>query len=132
MTTLVPWIRVLFLAALAAYLLGVLLQASLAGVALFVKPTGDFDLHRQFGYLVHLAGLGAFVLGLLSRPGRPLLWWLIAFGVVAFIQPLLPLARDDMPYVAALHPVLAIVSFALGLRILTQTAGWLREVGRTA
>jgi hypothetical protein len=132
MANLVPWIRALFIAALAAYLVGVLLQATLAGVALFVQPTMNFDVHRGMGYLVHLAGLGAFVLGLLSRPGRPLLWWIIAFGVVAFIQPLLPLARDDMPYVAALHPVLAIVAFAIGLRILTQTAGWLREIGRTA
>jgi len=132
MANLVPWIRALFIAALAAYLVGVLLQATLAGVALFVQPTGDFDLHRQFGYLIHLAGLGAFVLGLLSRPGRPLLWWLIAFGVVAFFQPLLPSTRDGMPYVAALHPMLAIVAFGLGMRILTQTVGWLRQVRQTA
>lgn len=130
MAKLTPWIRAAFVAGLGLYLLGVLLQATLAGWALFASPGEDFEPHRLMGYLVHLGGIGVALLGLLSRPGRPLLWWILAFGVVAFIQPLLPILRTDVPYAAALHPMLAIVTFWLGLRIWGETSGWLRNFGR--
>ena len=130
MAKLTPWIRAAFVAGLGLYLLGVLLQTTLAGWALFASPGEDFEPHRLMGYLVHLGGIGVVPLGLLSRPGRPLLWWIIGFGVVVFFQPLLPVLRVDMPYVAALHPVMAIVAFWLGWRIWSETSGWLTKFGQ--
>ena len=63
MAKLTPWIRAGFVAGLALYLLGVLLQATLAGWALFASPGQDFEPHRLMGYLVHLGGIGVILLG---------------------------------------------------------------------
>jgi len=55
------------------------------------------------------------------------LLWTGALFVVQGIQPLLPLLRGDMPWAAALHPVLALVVFWLGISIGLQAWQLVRE-----
>ena len=108
--------RWLFLAMVWIYLAAVLYQVFLAGSALF-GPDRSFETHIGLGYLLHLVPVLLIVVAFVAKVGSPLIWWTVALLVVQFIQPLLPMARGDAPWAAALHPVLALVIFWLGITI---------------
>jgi len=102
-----PWLAWLFVVA-------VLVQAFLAGLAIF-GATDGFDLHIEFGYTV----IGLLTLGVLlaavvgGLPYRQIGLSLLLL-VLYVVQTALPSARASAPVLAALHPVNAIVLFALG------------------
>ncbi|MBI2762277.1 MAG: hypothetical protein HYX54_00750 [Chloroflexi bacterium] len=104
------WLAWLFVAA-------VLVQVFLAGLAIF-GATDGFGLHVDFGYtvigLITLGVLLTAVAGSLSRREIGLSLLLLVLYVV---QTALPAARASAPVIAALHPVNALVLFALGLII---------------
>ena len=108
--------RWLFLVSIWAYVAVVLYQVFLAGMGLFGAER-DFELHRNLGYLIHLSPIPLIILAAIARVGRRTLLWTAALLVVQGIQPLLPMLRGDMPWAAALHPVLALVVFWLGISI---------------
>lgn len=118
--------RWLFLAMIWLYLAAVLYQVFLAGSALF-GPERDFETHIGLGYLLHLVPILLIVVALIARVGQPLIRWTVALLVVQFIQPLLPMMRGDLPWAAALHPVLALVIFWLGINVGLQAWRLLRE-----
>jgi hypothetical protein len=90
---------------------GVVVQVFLAGLGIFGAES--FDAHESSGWIIHTAAIVLFLLALLGpRTGRAIG---LSFGLLALmtIQIMLVGARDDTPYLAALHPVLAL--FVLGL-----------------
>jgi len=102
-----PWLAWLFVAA-------ILVQVFLAGLAIF-GATDGFGLHIEFGYTV----IGLMTLGvLLTAVAGGLPRWDIGLSllllVLYVVQTALPAARVSAPVLAALHPVNAIVLFALG------------------
>ena len=93
--------------------LGVVVQVFLAGLGIFGAES--FDAHENFGWMLHTAAIVVFLLALLGpRTGRTIG---LGFGLLALmtIQIFFVGARDDTPYLAALHPVLAL--FVLGLAV---------------
>jgi hypothetical protein len=108
--------RYAFLGLVWIYLAGIVVQTFLAGAALF-SPGRDFELHRSLGYILHLVPILLLVVALVGRVGRPIIWWTVGLLVVQGIQPLLPMLRADMPWAAALHPVLALAIFWLAISI---------------
>ena len=90
---------------------GIVVQVFLAGLGIFGAES--FSAHTGFGWILHTASIVVFLLARLGpRTGRALG---LGFGLFALltVQVMLVGARDDAPYLAALHPVLAL--FALGL-----------------
>ena len=118
--------RWLFVAGICLYLAAVLFQVFLAGMALFGTER-DFEAHRNLGYLIHLSPIPLVLVAAAARVGQRLLLWTAALFVVQGIQPLLPMLRGDVPWAAALHPVLALVVFWLGLTIGLQAWRLVRE-----
>ena len=118
--------RWLFLVMICGYVAVVLFQVFLAGIALFGAER-DFETHRTLGYLIHLTPIPLILVAAVARVGSRLLLWTAALFVVQGIQPLLPMLRDDLPWAAALHPVLAMVVFWLGLTIGLQAWRLVRE-----
>ena len=86
------------------------IQVFLAGVGLF--GAGTMAGHRDFGYLLSLLPLFLVIAAAVARAGQ-LVRLSGALLVLTFVQTLLPLVRQDLPLVAALHPVNALVLFAL-------------------
>ena len=90
---------------------GVVVQVFLAGLGIFGAES--FSAHEGFGWTLHTAAIVVVLLAIAGpRTGRAIG---MGFGLLALmtIQILLVGARDDTPWVAALHPVLAL--FVLGL-----------------
>jgi hypothetical protein len=98
------------------YLVGIVVQVFLAGMGLF-GAARDFEPHIGLGWLLHLVPILLLVAAAVAKVGQRLIWWTVALLVVQFVQPILALARDDVPVVAAFHPVLALVIFWLALTI---------------
>jgi phosphoglycerol transferase MdoB-like AlkP superfamily enzyme len=93
---------------------GVIVQVFLAGLGVFGAES--FDAHEGFGWMLHTAAIVVFLLALVGpRTGRAIG---LSFGLLVLmtIQIMLVNARDDTPYLAALHPTLAL--FVLGLALL--------------
>ena len=112
----VSYARNAFVGLVWLYLAGIVVQTFLAGAALFT-PERDFELHRYLGYLLHLAPIGLLIVALVGRAGREIITWTVALLLVQGIQPLLPMLRADMPWAAALHPVLVLAIFWLGVTL---------------
>ena len=96
------------------------IQFFLAGIGLF--GAGTMAGHRDFGYVLSLLPLFLVVAAAIGRTGR-LVWLSGALLVLTFVQTLLPLLRDDLPFVAALHPVNALVLAGLTAAIGRRAAG---------
>jgi Family of unknown function (DUF6220) len=104
-----------------------LLQFFLAGLGVFrAKPHGSehlyessaFDAHRAVGDVTQIVALLILVAAVLAR-GRVRLS--LALFVLAVIQGVLPSLADDVPGIAALHPINGLVLIAIA-HFLTRPA----------
>ena len=111
-----------------AFLVGLVVQVFLIGLGLFAD-SGAVKLHVDFGYILHLFPLLIVIAAAVARAGRRRILQAVALAAIVFVVPLLPLFRADVPVLAALHPVLALLAFgaAVGVAIaatrFTQAGG---------
>ncbi|MEO8638547.1 MAG: DUF6220 domain-containing protein [Chloroflexota bacterium] len=98
------------------YLAAILFQVFLAGIGLF-GVAKDFEPHVGLGWILHLVPVLLLIVAAVGRVGSRLVWWTTALLVVQFIQPILATLRNDLPLVAAFHPVLALIIFWLAFTI---------------
>jgi hypothetical protein len=94
---------------------GLLIQIYLAGAALFGVTT--FQPHRALGEALAGAMLLLLVVALIARPGRRVIGMVVALTVLTIVQISLPSLRGDVPWVAALHAVNAVVLVGLTINI---------------
>jgi len=96
------------------FVAAIVAQVVLAGLALSnLGGSGDFSGHAEFGYTwVGLAALAVLVTALAARRPRRDVAIVIGLFVQYIVQTLLPAARGSMPFVAALHPLNAMLLFA--------------------
>lgn len=97
------------------FVVAILVQVFLAGAALLqLGGDGDFRTHIDFGYTgVGLAALAVVVTAAVARVGRRRIGISVLLLVLYIVQTSLPYARQDVPAIAALHPVNALILFAL-------------------
>jgi hypothetical protein len=99
------------------FLATLVIQVFLIGLALFDDESFR-ETHREFGFTwVGLAALLLLIFGLLARPGRREVVLLVGVFVLYIIQTILPGLRESYPVVAALHPVVALGLFAMGIQV---------------
>jgi hypothetical protein len=109
------FLRWLHAAAAVIFVAAIVVQVFLAGAAIAnLGGSGDFGTHIEFGYTwVGLASLAVLVTALLARRPRRDVGIAAVLFVLYIVQTLLPGAKASMPFVAALHPVNALLLFAL-------------------
>ena len=114
--------------AVVAYLFvaALIVQVFLIGLALFDDPSFR-ETHRSFGFtVVGLAALLLLIVGILARPGRREVGLLVGIFILYIVQTSLPGLQSSYPIVAALHPVLALGLFAMGLQVARLALGRVR------
>jgi hypothetical protein len=109
------------------FLAAIVFQVFLAGVGLFVQGIDTFSYHRALGWLLHLGPLVVVLFAWGAHPGRTTMWLSGLLILLVGIQPFLPAMRDDLPFVAALHPVNALAIFAVGLVIALRATSLARS-----
>jgi cytochrome b subunit of formate dehydrogenase len=106
-------------------------QVFVAGLGIFAGSS-NWALHIDLGWALHLAPLLVLAAAALSRAGRKHWAWALAMAVVVFIVPVLVMARDDLPVVAALHPVAAMLAFGLAAMVARNSLLVIRDERREA
>jgi hypothetical protein len=98
------------------FVAALVVQVFVIGLALFDDPSFR-ETHRSFGFtVVGLAALLLLVVGILARPGRREVGLLVGIFILYIVQTSLPGLQSSYPVVAALHPVLALGLFAMGIQ----------------
>lgn len=108
-------LRLVHAVAAMVFVVAIVVQVFLAGAALQqLGGTGDFRTHIDFGYTwVGLASLAVVVTAALAKVGRRRIGISALLLVLYIVQTSLPYARKDLPALAALHPVNAMILFGL-------------------
>jgi Family of unknown function (DUF6220) len=104
--------RVLYALTAWLFLAGLVIQIFLIGVYLF-SDRSALSAHQGLGWVLHLAPLVVLLFAFLARAGRRHWLWALALTVVVLIVPILAAIKDSVPVAAALHPLAAVVAFAL-------------------
>ena len=99
-----------------AYVIGLVYQVFLAGLGLFAGSS-NWETHIGVGWMLHLVPILIVAAAALSRAGRRHWQWALALALVVFVVPLFALMRDSNPEIAALHPVSALIAFALAISV---------------
>ena len=108
-------VRYAFAAVAVAVVLALAYQVFLAGLVLFAG--GSWQSHVDFGYLVSLLPVLLIPLAWFARAGRGTVVMTVLLLVLAQVQTFLPLARGGAPWVAALHPVNALLLFGAAVMV---------------
>src|SRR5689334_13438453 len=97
------------------FVASIVVQVVLAGLAIAnLGGSGDFATHAEFGYTwVGLAALAMLVTALAARRPRRDVGAAIVLFVQYIVQTRLPAARSPLPFLAALHPLNAMLLFGL-------------------
>jgi hypothetical protein len=104
---------------------GVIVQVFLAGLGVFGAES--FNAHESFGWMLHTAAILLFILALIGPRTRAAIGMSFGLLVLMTVQIMLVGARDDTPWVAAFHPVLALfvlgLAFHIGMPALSRRRG---------
>ncbi len=111
------WIRMLYLIVAWLFPVAILFQVFLVGLSLFTAQP-YWDAHMGLGHtIVFLPALLVLLayLGQIPPPAKALTW--LSLGICLIQTEVFALIRTVVPILAALHPVLALVLFALAMTI---------------
>jgi Family of unknown function (DUF6220) len=111
------WIRILYLLVAWLFPVAILVQVFLVGLSLFTTQP-YWDAHIGVGHsIVVLPALQILLayLGKIPPPAKGLTW--LSLGLTLIQTEVFAMIRTAVPTRAALHPVLALVLFALALII---------------
>ena len=106
--------RYIYVAVAWVAIAGFLGNIYLAGMAVFVNRS-YWDIHTEFGYAVGWIVPIFILLGLLAWIPRRLTAWLAALLLYYIFHTILPLLQENLGWIAALHPVSAVLLVWLGL-----------------
>ena len=97
------------------FVAAIVIQVFLAGLAIpQLGGNGNFGTHQGFGYLIGLIALALVVTAAVARIGRRRILQSVGLLVLYVVQTILPNLDPGLSVGAALHPVGALLLFALG------------------
>lgn len=111
------------------FVLGVVVQVFLAGLVVVARTT-TWEVHTGLGHTLGLPLLLMLLTMYLGKRSarRKRLTWLL-FGVYLIQADFVIFLRESFPLASALHPVLALIDFALGWRLARSALPQRRPVG---
>jgi len=109
--------RVVYFASAWIFLFGVTIQVFLAGMVV-VAAQINWNYHASFGFFWGIPLLLMLATAYLGRLPRSMKWmtWIL-LGIYVIQVEVIVFLRQSVPIISALHPVLALADFALGLRL---------------
>jgi hypothetical protein len=109
-----------------AFVVAILVQVYLIGLALFVSSSYR-EVHATFGWLLHLTPPFIVLAAAFARGGRKLILQTSALTVLFFFVPILAAIRADVPLAAAFHPVGAVLAFVLAIVVARNATSLVRS-----
>jgi hypothetical protein len=115
-----------YAAAACLFVAGILMQVFLVGLTLLGRQP-SWQTHMGLGHSLSILVLLMIILvymGRLPRPMKPLTW--LSLILYVLLADVVIFMRGSVPLVAALHPVLAVVEFALVSYLTFRAVGLVR------
>ena len=122
----VVWSRYVLAVLSALFVVGVLIQVFLAGLAVFDVTSNRWDDHANFGHLLGVITYVLWVPAVLGRVGLRLIGAAFLMLILMALQYIF-VGADGEPSVQALHPVNALVMFSVSAWIAWQTFSLLKR-----
>jgi uncharacterized membrane protein YkvI len=98
------------------FVASIVVQVFLIGAAMReLGGSSNFSDHINFGYAIGLLALAVVVTAVIARAGRNAIATSLGLLVLYVVQTVLPAFSGSMPWVSALHPVNALVLFAIAI-----------------
>ena len=113
------------------FVVGILTQVFLVGLSLLGRQP-SWQTHMGLGHTLSILVLLMIILayvGRLPRPMKPLTW--LSLILYVMLADVVIFMRGSVPLVAALHPVLAVVEFALVSFLAFRAVGLVRKPAET-
>jgi hypothetical protein len=108
--------RRLHAAAASIWVVAIVVQVYLAGQAIAnLGGSGDFSTHISVGYTIGIVQLVVVLTALAARLPRRDVGIALGILVLYIVQTILPGTKGSAPWVAALHPLNAMILFTLSL-----------------
>lgn len=117
--------RLAFLASAWLFLACIVIQTFLVGLDVFARLGGS--IHRDFAYVYGWLAPILVLLGGSARMPSGVRWLTVALLVVFAVQTVLPSLDEEFPVLAALHPVNALLIFALAIVVARRTTDTIRR-----
>jgi hypothetical protein len=111
------WARRALVAASLLFVLCVVGQVFLAGLAVFGIPPGDFSTHREFGYLFGWLIIVVLVLTIAGSLPQRDIGLAVLLLILYALQSVFVAIRHEYPVVAALHPLNGFLILLVGVVI---------------
>jgi hypothetical protein len=108
--------RIIYRIAAWLFFIGVVAQVFLAGLALFAPSASSWANHQGFGYLVGYVLLPLIIFAFVGRLPRSIKIQVGVLLLLYLVQITLPSLRASVPFIAALHPVNALLLFWFSFR----------------
>jgi Family of unknown function (DUF6220) len=109
-------LRRLHAAAALIWVAAIVAQVFLAGQAIAnLGGSGDFSTHIEVGYTIGIVQLVVVLLAAAARMPRRDVGIALGILVLYIVQTLLPGAKDSATWIAALHPLNAMILFTLSI-----------------
>ncbi|MFL5769337.1 MAG: DUF6220 domain-containing protein [Chloroflexota bacterium] len=121
-------IRTAHLVLAVAFTIGVVIQVFLAGLGVFDDPS-TFGVHATWGYMLEVVVLALLVLAIIGRLGRRQIAYAAALIGMFALQSIFVAVRDEVPVIAALHPVNGFAILLVGI-LQTRDAWGARATAR--
>jgi hypothetical protein len=123
--------RYAFLSIAGVFLAAIVVQVYFAGLMLFGQEGGT-ELHETTGYILGTAGALFLIVPALARAGKPAIVLGVILAIVTYGQPFLTFGRETSPFIAALHPVNALLIFTLSVVLSRKALALVRSERRSA
>ncbi|MGH2663511.1 MAG: hypothetical protein ACRDH8_12080 [Actinomycetota bacterium] len=123
--------RYAFLSIAGVFLAAIVVQVYFAGPMLFGQEGGT-ELHETTGYILGTAGALFLIVPALARAGKPAIVLGVILAIVTYGQPFLTFGRETSPFIAALHPVNALLIFTLSVVLSRKALALVRSERRSA
>lgn len=121
------WTLNVYLISALVFLSVVVVQVFLAGMVVVAALT-DWSAHKALGHYLGLPAMIMLIMAHVGRfPGKTKLWTWVLFALFILQAEILIFLRASVPVLSALHPVLALVEFALGVVLISQARTFGRE-----
>lgn len=119
-------IRIIFVILSTLFFIGILVQVFLAGFAIFAD-IGNWSYHEIFVRFFEFIPIGMFILSFFGKIPKMWKWQSASLYLMIILQYVTASLIGEVPYISALHPIIALFLFWRALVIVQESIKLLKN-----
>ncbi|MGV3465453.1 MAG: DUF6220 domain-containing protein [Heyndrickxia sp.] len=119
-------IRIIFAILSILFLIGLLVQVFLAGIAIFAD-IGNWSSHEIFVRFFEFIPVGMFLLSFFGKIPKMWKWQSASLYLMIILQYVTASLIGKVPYISALHPIIALLLFWRALVVVQESIKFIKN-----